>query len=98
VQRPKRHVRVVVPVHADAPGVIRITVEGQEPIDYVVRCVPCDWPARGFELTKVGSPSGERYAVLLEGEGGTCECKGFLRWNKCKHRDGLQALLRHGLL
>jgi hypothetical protein len=36
--------------------------------------------------------------VLLEGEGGTCECKGFIRWDKCKHRDGLLALFKRGLL
>jgi hypothetical protein len=95
----ERFVRLVVPVHPDAPGVIRLKVGDEEPIDYVVTEVPCDWPARGFKLSRVGGDTNEAaYHVLLEGEGGTCECKGYLRWQKCKHRDGLLALVKRGLL
>jgi hypothetical protein len=36
--------------------------------------------------------------VLLEGENGTCECKGFLRHNHCKHLDSLRALRTAGKL
>ena len=38
---------------------------------------------------------GERYDVLLGAEP-SCDCKGFLRWNRCKHADGLAALKRAG--
>jgi hypothetical protein len=97
--KPQRHIRIVVPLYAgEGPGVIRISVEGQEPMDYVVRVLPCDWPAKAFSLAKVGAEKPEEYHVLIEAEGGSCECKGFLRWQKCKHFDGLRALIERGLL
>ena len=39
-----------------------------------------------FTVDKVGDPDGNSYAVNLNANGtGTCECKGFYRWNHCRH-------------
>ena len=94
---PKRFIRLVVPLYGDeGPGVIRISVEDQEPCDYLARRLPSDFGSAAFNLTKVGGH--EEYAVLLDGASSSCECKGFLRWGQCKHVDGLKALLDRGLL
>jgi hypothetical protein len=44
-------------------------------------------PARGCI-----APSAGRFVSL------GCDCKGFLRWGHCKHRDCLAALLRRRLV
>ena len=56
----------------------------------------------GFELTKftpsVRGDGDEQYHVHLSNEGHTCECKGFLRWGRCKHVDALVCLREQGLI
>ena len=48
---------------------------------------------------KIGlEANGETYHVNLDGDKRTCECKGFLKWNHCKHADGLAALIAAGRL
>jgi hypothetical protein len=94
--KPKRFIRwLVKPVADGGAGVVQITV-GKVVNDYAVRELPCDLGAgqRGFELTKLG-PDSETYHVLLDTRDGkhTCECKGFGRWNHCKHTEGLLVLL-----
>jgi hypothetical protein len=95
--KPARHIRLVVPLYGgEGPGVVRIAVEGQEPCDYLVRRLPSDFGTAAFRLAKVGGD--EEYAVLIDGADSSCECKGFLQWGKCKHVDGLTALVARGLL
>jgi hypothetical protein len=95
--KPARHIRLVVPLYGgEGPGVVRIAVEGQAPCDYLVRRLPSDFGTAAFSLAKVGG--NEQYAVLIDGADSSCECKGFLRWSKCKHVDGLTALVARGLL
>lgn len=73
---------------------MRITV-GKLTTEYGIRELPTDFGAgqRGFELTNLGQDS-ETYHVLLGTRENkhTCECKGFGRWNHCKHTEGLLAL------
>jgi hypothetical protein len=54
----------------------------------------------GFHLAKAdrGDGPGEEYDVLLDGQFSSCECKGFLRWNHCKHVEALTALVKSGKL
>jgi hypothetical protein len=80
----------------DKPGVVQITV-GKEKVNYFLTEIPADF-GRGFKVEKVGVEEPVIYHVNLDGDNKTCECKGFSRWQKCKHSDGIAALLRAGEL
>lgn len=99
-----RHIRLVVPLTADAGsvGIIAIT-EGKKVDEYVVYRTPSEFPyTKGFSVTKVGETMGESYAALIDQaapELSSCECKGFLRWGTrkpCRHIAGLTALMKCG--
>jgi hypothetical protein len=64
------------------------------PPDYLFRWLPPDC-GKAVELTKLAEDGrNEVYHVLLGADGGaSCDCKGFLRWDHCKHAEGLLALL-----
>jgi hypothetical protein len=73
--------------------------EGGAGDDYLVTAMPADF-GRAFEVVKLcpeeGNPS---YHVLLAADGTySCECKGFLSWDRCRHVSGLLQLLRAGKL
>src|SRR5215510_3340267 len=55
---------------------------------------------RCFRLSKIILPADlpGNYDVVVEGNGGRCECKGFLRHHHCKHVDALRVLLERGAL
>jgi hypothetical protein len=78
------------------PGIIDITVNGQT-TSYFVRNIPTDF-GRGFELEKFGTQGGDKYHALLEEDGRSCDCKGFLAHGHCKHADGILALVKAGKL
>jgi hypothetical protein len=95
------HVR---PGEDDSFGVLQI-VHGRDDVTYYL------WPVRadfglGWRLDKLGEVlPGEdtTYHVHLDplAEGGprcACECKGWLRWGRCKHVKALVGLHRDGLL
>ncbi len=96
--KPARFIRLCVKPDGPAPGVVRITV-GQDQADYLLTPLATDF-GRGFEVRKIGlEANGEDpYHVNLDGASGTCDCKGFGRWNHCKHADGLAALIAAGRL
>jgi hypothetical protein len=95
--KPERRIRLCMKPEGAAPGVIRISI-GKDAHDYFLTELPADF-GRGFRLEKIGT-DGEpiAYAVNIDGDKRTCECKGFGRWQRCKHVDGLAALLAAGLL
>jgi hypothetical protein len=74
-------------------GIVRITV-GKTGTDYFVQRIPSDF-GTAFRLTKVLDEH-DSYAVNLDGDQRTCECKGNQRHGHCKHGDGLAALLQAG--
>jgi hypothetical protein len=86
------------PLSAERPyGAVRIA-RGRAAHDYVL----CELPAadgRGFALEKIDPtvPAADRavYHVFLHhnGRDRACDCLGFTRWGRCKHADGLAALL-----
>lgn len=89
-----------------ALGIMECVV-GKKSSRYVVTelAVAPQFDARGFRLTKPqGEPATDAeagsYDVLIQrrGAGHRCECKGFLRWNQCKHVDALVALCENGQL
>jgi hypothetical protein len=98
-QKQPRFIRWVVrPGDITRTGVARIT-EGKAADDYLVTAMPADF-GRAFEVVKLCPEEGNpTYHVLLAADGKhSCECKGFLRWGRCKHADGLAALKRAGRL
>jgi hypothetical protein len=96
--KPARFVRLVIkPDGANSLGVVRLTVAGRS-ADYLLTPLATDY-GKGYRLEKIGlEANGEAYHVNLGADGGTCECKGFLRWGHCKHTEGLAALIAAGRL
>lgn len=78
-------------------GILRIQ-QDQELDHYFLRVIPCDF-GHGFELQKL-VPGGTVYHVALDPTANkhSCKCKGFLRWNHCKHVEGLLAMAAAGRL
>jgi hypothetical protein len=78
-------------------GVVAITV-GKDQADYFLDRLPADW-GTAFKVEMIGLECKEgAYHVHLDGEIRTCTCKGFARWQHCKHADGLAALVAAGKL
>ncbi len=75
---------------------LTLTVDG-ETTDYRITEVPSDF-GRGFTLDKLAGDTGaveDTYTVHL-GQPTECECKGFQRWQHCKHVESLIALTECG--
>jgi hypothetical protein len=97
--KPKRFASVLLPVFEKNPGVVRLRV-GDEVSDYLVQPIGSDF-GDGFRLTKLDAwGDSAPYDVHLSNEGHacSCECKGWLRWSRCKHVHGLAALRLAGKL
>jgi hypothetical protein len=86
-------------------GVMEITTvlskNRSEVCSYVVTERPTQWPGRYFHLAKgnAGSdPDNTAYDVFCGSNGldRICQCKGFERWNFCKHYAGLVELIQAG--
>jgi hypothetical protein len=92
--KPVRTIRLTLKPFEGNPGVVQITV-GKDSADYFLSTVPADF-GTGFRLEKIGGT--ETYHVNLSPDGHSCECKGFGRWGRCKHVEGLAALKRAGRL
>lgn len=92
--RPARSIGLCVRPDADSAGVVRIHV-GEEAHDYLLTEFAADF-GRGFLLQKIGHDAA--YHVNLDAGNRTCECKGHLKWGRCKHADGLAALVAAGRL
>ena len=92
--KPERRILLAVPPFEEEPGVLQIRV-GKEEANYFLTPIPSDF-GNAYRVEKIGGT--EVYDVNLADGHGTCECKGFLRWNHCKHVDGLKALKTRGKL
>jgi hypothetical protein len=81
------------PMETGKNGILRITA-GKLVQTYFLDRVPSDW-GEGFALEKARDAATEArtvYHVHLTDEGHTCDCLGFLRWEHCKHADGVAVL------
>jgi hypothetical protein len=70
---------------------------------YFVLPLPSDFGlALRFECSRTEAASemqADHYDVLLEVDGASCECPGFLRWGKeCKHLQAARLLAAKGVL
>jgi hypothetical protein len=104
--KPERRIRVLHPLSDSGAAVVAITVDNKEDV-YAVRRIAADFGV-AYRLIKgelVEEPDNTlrlrdaaEYDVLLDGERSTSECKGFLRWHRCKHVDGLTTLRQRNLI
>ena len=94
--KPARSIRLCVKPTVETAGVVSIRV-GKEEADYLLTEIPADF-GRGFLVEKVSFDAPAAYHVNIDGAKRTCECEGYNRWQKCKHSDGLAALIVAGRL
>jgi hypothetical protein len=88
----KRSIRLEYAPDDRGVGVFSIT-QGDSKHWYTFREIPCEIGGRGFIVHKLGL--GDVYCVRVGlPEDCSCECLGFYRHGRCKHIDGLRALLR----
>jgi hypothetical protein len=95
--KPERRIRLAVPPSEVNPFAVVVITVGKEAASYRVQVIPSDF-GDAFQVEKLDPADPEVYHVNLSAEGRTCDCKGFCRWNHCKHADGLAALRSRGLL
>jgi hypothetical protein len=97
VAEPKtRTVRIVRPPDARGVGVLCIEAGGACQF-YTFLELRCDIGGRGFAVHRLGQ--GDLYHVRVGAPAdASCECLGFLRWDKCKHIACLAALIEKGAL
>ncbi len=84
-----------------APGALGIGVfaiaERKDAQLYSFKEIRCDIGGRGFVVHRLGL--GNLYHVRVGApEECSCECLGFLRHGRCKHIQGLSALIGHDAL
>jgi hypothetical protein len=104
--RPKsRKVGRAVPLNAEGKnGVLRIVeLKGRRVVEdeYFLDRVPSDFGTAFLMEKRDYSPDAEgrhSYHVCLNGDSSSCECRGFLRWNHCRHIESLAALCVAGRL
>ncbi len=80
----------------DGVGIFAISDKKQTQY-YVFKEIPCEIGGRAFALHRLDL--GDLYHVRIgEPSECSCECLGFLRHGRCKHIQGLTALIGHHLL
>jgi hypothetical protein len=94
-----RHCRVSAAVNGCFA--VELTV-GKSRTAYYMEPLASDF-GRAFRLTKFGATPGtdeaaSAYEVCLDSPGSDCGCKGYLRHGRCKHVEGLLALVAAGKL
>jgi hypothetical protein len=97
--------RLALPFNADGRNaLLRVTERSgvrkiREVVDdYWLSRIPADF-GQGFYLEKVGPEAEEsRYHVLLAEEGASCECRGYLAHDHCRHVEALLSLRAAGEL
>jgi len=95
--KPARAVGIAVRPSDVNPFFVPRIAEGKKLDYYTAKPIPSDW-GTAFEMTKLSSGQEEPYHVGLAGADSTCDCKGLLRWQKCRHVEGLTALAKAGRL
>jgi hypothetical protein len=95
----ERHCRISAAVNGCFA--VELTV-GKSRTAYYVEPMASDF-GQAFRLVKfAGTPGTDEgatsYDVCLDGAGSDCGCKGYLRHGRCKHVEGLLALVAAGKL
>lgn len=96
VRRPSRVIRLIRRPGSDGVGVFAITTTGRTQF-YVFKEIPCEIGGRAFAVHRMGLADVYDVRIGAPAEC-SCECMGYLRHGKCKHIQGLTALIGHDLL
>jgi hypothetical protein len=95
--KPARYISLRVKPADGSTGVVRIRV-GTEQADYFLAEFAADF-GRAFLVEKIGLEVKDGpYHVNIDGDKRLCTCKGFAKYNYCRHADGLAALVAAGRL
>jgi hypothetical protein len=96
-------VRVLTHADGDGLAVVEITEHGRS-CDYLVSRIPSDF-GLGFRWAHAdpvpvleGVGREQVYWCLLEADGRSCSCPGFIRWGHCRHADVTLELVQAGKL
>jgi hypothetical protein len=93
-----RTIRLVVREEGSTPGVVRIEANRKTAL-YSFREIPNELGVGRAFLIREISPSEEgteQYQCIATEDEQTCSCKGHQRFGRCKHSDGLAALVIGG--
>jgi len=95
-KRSPRVIRLVRPPDSRGVGVFAI-LEKAHTQYYVFKEINCEIGGRGFVVHRMGlaTPYHVRIGTPTES---SCECLGFLRHGRCKHVQGLAALIGHDVV
>ena len=106
--KPQRSVRLLSRTHGmyELPAAAQVQIDmvstgprigtRTDSFRYSVLPIRSEVGGRAFQVTR--QDTGETYAVLLNGNESSCECRGWLRHQHCKHVDALQTLVNRGKL
>jgi hypothetical protein len=94
--RPPRLIRLIRRPGADGVGVFSITSKNATQF-YVFKEIACEIGGRGFAVHRLGLANLYHVRVGTPREC-SCDCLGFLSRGRCKHVQGLAALIGHNLL
>jgi hypothetical protein len=95
-RKPPRVIRLVRPPDEHGVGVFAVTLKKATQF-YVFKEIPSEIGGRGFVVHRLGLADVYHVRIGAPVEC-SCECLGFLRHSKCKHIQGLSALIGHGML
>lgn len=91
-----RHIRLLRAPTAHDVGLVALTAN-QRTSFYVFKEIPTDIGGRGFVMHRLGL--GNVYHVRVGApEQCSCECMGYYRHGKCKHVQGMAALVGHRMI
>ncbi|MSQ95700.1 MAG: hypothetical protein EXR98_14235 [Gemmataceae bacterium] len=94
--RRPRLIRLIRRPDGNGVGVFSITQDCRTQY-YVFKEIPCAIGGRAFAVHRIGLANVYHVRVGAPKES-SCECLGFLRHGRCKHVQGLAALIGHGML
>lgn len=91
-----RKIRLITPETETTPAVVRIEA-GRKVALYSVKEIENELGVgRAFQIREIGTKDAETYSCIATGDEQTCDCIGHQKHQRCKHADGLAALVIAG--
>ncbi len=80
-------------------GILRVRLKaGAQSRFYLVQAIPCDGPGEAFGVLRLTDPVPHHVRVADDRRHCSCDCKGFLHYQRCRHVLALRALWKAGKL